>query len=62
MSNRENKIKNPEACPGLREFLRPTPSYVKCAAATWKSGAPKMLAYALNATQNGEDPTKTTHA
>ena len=30
MSNRENKVKNPETCPGLREFLRPTPSYVKC--------------------------------
>jgi hypothetical protein len=30
MSNRDNKVKNPETCPGLREFLRPTPAYVKC--------------------------------
>jgi len=30
VSNRDNKVKNPETCPGLREFLRPAPSYVKC--------------------------------
>jgi hypothetical protein len=30
MSHRENRVKNPDTCPGLREFLRPTPSYVKC--------------------------------
>ncbi len=29
MNNRD-KIRNPETCPGLREFLRPTLSYVKC--------------------------------
>ena len=22
-------VKNPQTCPGLRDFLRPTPSYVK---------------------------------
>lgn len=30
MSNKDHKVKNPETCPGLREFLRPTPAYVKC--------------------------------
>ena len=30
MSNRDIKVKNPETCPGLREYLRPTLSYVKC--------------------------------
>jgi hypothetical protein len=30
MSNKDNQVKNPETCPGLREFLRPTPTYVKC--------------------------------
>ena len=29
MSEKKN-IKNPQSCPGLRDFLRPTPSYVKC--------------------------------
>jgi len=29
MSGKTN-IKNPQTCPGLRDFLRPTPSYVKC--------------------------------
>jgi hypothetical protein len=33
-----------------------------CAALTWKSGATKTLPNALNAAQNGEDPTKTVHA
>ncbi|KON33619.1 MAG: hypothetical protein AC479_03855 [miscellaneous Crenarchaeota group-6 archaeon AD8-1] len=26
----EKKVKNPQTCPGLKDFLRPTPSYVKC--------------------------------
>ena len=30
MSNRNNKVKSPETCPGLRDFLRPTPAYVQC--------------------------------
>ena len=30
MNNRNHKVKNPATCPGLREFLRPTLSYVKC--------------------------------
>ena len=29
MSEKIN-VKNPQTCPGLRDFLRPTPSYVKC--------------------------------
>ena len=29
MSDKIN-VKNPKTCPGLRDFLRPTPSYVKC--------------------------------
>ncbi len=29
MSEKTN-VKNPQTCPGLRDFLRPTPSYVKC--------------------------------
>ena len=30
MSYKENQVKNPETCPGIREFLRPTLSYAKC--------------------------------
>ena len=32
MSSKENKPveKNPQNCPGLRDFLQPKPSYVKC--------------------------------
>ena len=30
MSAKDNPVKSPETCPGLRDFLRPTVAYVKC--------------------------------
>jgi predicted amidophosphoribosyltransferase len=30
MSSNNNPVKQPETCPGLKEFLRPTVAYVKC--------------------------------
>ncbi|HTY74244.1 MAG TPA: hypothetical protein VMD05_01600 [Candidatus Nanoarchaeia archaeon] len=31
MSSKDKAIeKNPQTCPGLRDFLQPTPAYVKC--------------------------------
>jgi formate hydrogenlyase subunit 6/NADH:ubiquinone oxidoreductase subunit I len=30
MSSRDNPVKNPQTCPGLKDFLRPTVAYVKC--------------------------------
>lgn len=30
MNLNNNSKKNPETCPGLQEYLRPTPAYVKC--------------------------------
>jgi len=30
MSYKNTQVKNPETCPGLREYLRPTLAYVKC--------------------------------
>jgi hypothetical protein len=30
VSYKENQVKNPETCPGIKDFLRPTLSYVQC--------------------------------
>ena len=29
-SNNDKQVKNPQTCPGIRDLLRPTISYVKC--------------------------------
>ena len=30
MSSKDNPVKSPQTCPGLRDFLRPSVAYVKC--------------------------------
>jgi hypothetical protein len=30
VSSKDNPVKNPQNCPGLRDFLRPSVAYVKC--------------------------------
>jgi hypothetical protein len=30
VSSKDNPVKSPQTCPGLRDFLRPTVAYVKC--------------------------------
>jgi hypothetical protein len=57
MSSREEKPfeKNPQTCPGLRDFLQPKPSSsnVTFAAGTLKSGVMKTRLTVLNAERNG---------